>query len=114
MLISWLIFSTFLLRRLSSPQPGEHYRQLRIELGRILGGGDLLCWLLPDIAVYTIWGFDMMGKVVLFLPVATTIFVVWHTAQQLRQGHSLSRRKALGYACMAWCLQAIPILLFIR
>ena len=114
MLLSWLIFSTFLGRCLSSAQSRERYRQTSTALGRILGGGYLLCWLLPDVVVYAIWGFDMLGKVVLFLPAATTLFVVWHTSQQLHRGYNFSRQKAVGYALVAWCLQAIPVLLFIR
>ncbi|MEC7987265.1 MAG: hypothetical protein VX278_18995 [Myxococcota bacterium] len=113
LLSSWIIFAGFLWRK--RPDCARTKREdWFATTGKILGRGYLFFWVLPDIFVYGIWGFEHLRYITPFLPIATTVFVVVSTAKRAELRPQKGSNRSVLYALLAWILQAIPILVFIR
>ena len=83
-------------------------------LGGIYGNGFFLGWVIPDAIAYWGFGFEALSSIVLFLPVATTAFVVYLSTQFIRRRVKMGLGGVLIRVFAAWCIQAVPILALIR
>ena len=114
MLISWLIFSHLLWKVFFKEADLASRARWFCTAGNTLASGYFFCWILPDVLVYTVWGFDALRYIVPILPIATTGFVLWRTTQSIAKRCKIGLLRLLGWTLAAWTVQAIPILLFVR
>ena len=111
LLFCWFTFAGILWESLENNTTSSEWFG---HLGQTLGSGYLLCWIVPDILVYAIFGFNILGRVAPFLPILTTLYVVFFSSQFVHQKGSTGHFKATLMVLAAWIAQAIPVLAFVR
>ena len=111
LLFCWMTFAGLLWRFLAKD---AKLSECFGHLGQTLGSGYLLCWILPDILIYGLFGCQTLGTVALFLPILTTLYVVFFATQFLSRKGSAGLFKVTSIVIAAWIAQAIPVLAFVR
>ena len=114
LLVSWFVFSRVVWQLLANHRPTHSIRRWQNHLGSILGIGYLCCWLLPDIVVYALCDFETLSQVAPFLPILTTVVVVFFATRFVCREVAIRRFPAMLCVLAAWIVQSIPILVFIR
>ena len=111
LLFCWIVFTGLLWRFLAKD---AKLSECFGPLGQTLGSGYLLCWILPDVLIYGLFGFQTLGSVAPFLPILTTLYVVFFAARFVSRKGGAGLFKVTSIVIAAWIAQAIPVLVFVR
>ena len=114
LLVGWVTFTGLLWQLLGKRSLVSSLGDWFEGLGGILGNGYFICWVVPDVIVYGLFDFETLGLVAPFLPIATTFFVLVLATRFVRRRVPVGRFKAGACVLLAWVVQAIPVLAFIR